>query len=52
MWVAENVMDAMGKGMDRACCCVGDIVANDGASGSILLVGYAHCCFCGSEQSG
>ena len=52
MRVSEDVMDVMGEGADRACCCVGDVMANDGALGSILLVGYAHCCYCGSEQSG
>ena len=51
MWVAEDVMDMMGKGMYRACYCVGDVMANDGALGSILLVGYVHCCFCSSEES-
>ena len=50
--MAKDVMYMVGKGMDRVCCCVGDIMANDSALGSILLVGDVHCCFCSSEQSG
>ena len=51
-WVAQDVMDMVGKSADRACYCVGDVVADDGALCSIFLVGDAHGCFCGGEQSG
>ena len=52
LWLAEDVMYMSGKGPDGACCCAGDVVADDGATGSIFLIGDVHCCFCCSKERG
>ena len=45
-------MDVVGESTNRACDCVGGVMANDHSARPIFLVGDAHCCLCGTEKCG
>jgi hypothetical protein len=48
--VVDDGVDSMGQDTDGARLGKGDVVADDAATGSILLVGNVHCCFCGGVE--